>query len=114
MRSGATLDSVVPLAPRYDSRLLDAIFELDDRKQPIAETCRRIGDRAWELGLVRPTYPHLWRLIRAKRDFEAAERARREELRAIAGDVVTRLMLGRLVDAYVVEERVRAVQARYK
>jgi hypothetical protein len=105
---------VVALAPRYDSRVVAAIFELDDRTQPIAETCRRVGERAWELGLVRPTYPHLWRLIRAKREFEDAERERREALRAIAGDVVTRLMLGRLVDAYVVEDRVRKVQARYK
>lgn len=104
---------MVPLAPRYDPRLIAAIFELDDPAEPIAETCRRVGTAAWDLGLVRPTYPHLWRLIRAKRDFEDAERERREALRAIAGDVATRVMLGRFVDAYEIEERVRKVESRY-
>jgi hypothetical protein len=104
---------VVPLAPRYDPRLIEAILELDDRDEPIAETCRRVGERAWELALPRPTYPHLWRLVRAKRDYEDAERERREALRAIAGDAATRLMVGRFVDAYDVAERVREVQSRY-
>jgi hypothetical protein len=43
---------MVPLAPRYDPRLLTLVAELDDRSEPIAEINRRIGVAAVQLGLI--------------------------------------------------------------
>jgi hypothetical protein len=97
---------VVPIAPRYDERILDAIRTLDDRDQPMAEICRRIGDVAGVLGLPRPSYVHLRRLLLTHRQLEDDQRARREELREIAADVVAKLVTGRFVHAFDVAERV--------
>jgi hypothetical protein len=99
------------MAPRYDRRLVAALVDLDDRSVPIAEICRRLGDVAATIAVPRPSYVHVRRLVRAKRDYEDAERERREALRAIAGDVAANLMLGRFVDPYDVAERVRIVRA---
>jgi hypothetical protein len=57
---------VVPAAPRLDSRLVAAVVR-DARRRPIAETCRRAGDLAWRLGLVRPSYETIRRLVHAAR-----------------------------------------------
>jgi hypothetical protein len=43
-------------APRIDSRLVAALVRIDDSSRPIAETNRRIGLVAWELGLAKPSY----------------------------------------------------------
>jgi hypothetical protein len=43
-------------APRIDERLVGALSRLDDGKRPIAETHRRLGCVADELGLSRPSY----------------------------------------------------------
>jgi hypothetical protein len=99
------------MAPRYDPRLVAALFDLDDRSLPIAEICRRVGDIASSMGIPRPSYVHVRRLVRAKRDYEDAEREQREALFAIAGDVAANLMLGRFVDPYDVAERVHIVRA---
>ncbi len=56
-------------APRYDQRLVQAITRLDDESEPIAEICRRIGRFAEEIGVTRPSYSHLRRLIRAERRY---------------------------------------------
>ena len=102
---------VLRFAPRYDVRLVAALVELDDRDVPIAEVCRRLGDVAASIGVPRPSYVHVRRLVRAKRAYEDAERERRDQLRAIAGDVVTKILLGRFVDPYDLAERVRIVRA---
>jgi hypothetical protein len=99
------------MAPRYDKRLVAALVDLDDRTVPIAETCRRVGDVAASMGVPRPSYVHVRRLVRAKRDYEDVERQQRDALRQIGGDVVTSIMLGRFVDPYDVAERVRIARA---
>jgi hypothetical protein len=55
-------------APRYPDALVDAIAELDDERLPIAEVSRRLGALAMELGVVRPSYVHLRRLVHASRE----------------------------------------------
>jgi hypothetical protein len=47
---------VLLFAPRIDSRLVAAAERLDDPRIAIAETNRRVGMVAGELGLVRPSY----------------------------------------------------------
>jgi hypothetical protein len=71
-------------APRYDPRLLAAVRRLDDENAPIAETCRRVGDAAAALGLPRPSYVHLRRIVKADRELR---RSRRD----IAGQIVSDL-----------------------
>ena len=78
-------------APRYDKRLLRAIRRLDDESLPIAEVCRRVGDRAEKLGVPRPSYVHVRRIVQD-------ERARRAELREIRNEVLGHLVVGRIPD----------------
>jgi hypothetical protein len=98
---------MVPCAPRYDPRILVLVDALDDRGQPMAETCRRVGAAAVRLGLPRPSYVHLRRLIRARRDETDLNRRRREALFEIAADVARDVTLGLRVNAYEVAERVQ-------
>lgn len=77
--------AVVALAPRYDVRLLRALSRLDDRSRPIAETCRRLGEVADALGLTRPSYVHVRRIV-------VAERARRDAVRALVDLTVGRIV----------------------
>jgi hypothetical protein len=97
---GIHADAVVPSAPRYNQRILDAARRLDDRSESIAEICRRVGRYAERSGLPRPSYVHLKRIIKANR-------RREDELREIAADVVRDLGHGFTVDAYEVADRVR-------
>jgi hypothetical protein len=87
-------------APRYDPRLLKLARELDDRQQSMAETCRRVGARADDLGITRPSYVHLRRYIRAQRELRA-------ELSAVLEDVVVDLLASRAPKVDRSIERVR-------
>lgn len=98
---------MVPLAPRYDPKILELATALDDRREPMAETCRRVGAVAESIGLTRPSYSHLRRFLVEKHHEEDAARARRAELRKIAVDVYGDAMLGFVVDAYKVADRIR-------
>ena len=62
----------------------------------MAETCRRVAQRAQELGLTRPSLVHLRTLVRVERDRKEAERLRREDLREIALDAVAETWAGRV------------------
>jgi hypothetical protein len=93
-------------APRYDPRILSAVRELDRPGQALAETCRLVADRAGELGLSRPSYSHLRTYVVEERERVAAEQARRDEIREIIGEVATDLLVGRVVDAYEVADRI--------
>jgi hypothetical protein len=75
-------------APRYDPRLLAAIRRLDDKSEPIAQTCRRVGDAADSLGLPRPSYVHVRRIVKA-------ERLRAEETAGLVGDLIGDALAGR-------------------
>jgi hypothetical protein len=92
-------------APRYDPRILSVARKLDDRRQPMAETCRRVGDAASRLGLPRPSYVHLRRFLRA-------ERERRLELQEIAEEIVADLMSGRAPKLLSALERAQEAAAR--
>jgi hypothetical protein len=87
-------------APRYDHRVIERLYEIDDRSVPMAETCRRLGAFAESLGLIRPSYVHVRRLI-------VEYRRQRDAVVAILEDVVVRVLTGRYVDGYDTLERVR-------
>jgi hypothetical protein len=100
---------MVASAPRYDPRLLDALRVLDDRTEPQAAVCRRVGEVAWRLGLTRPSYVHLRRLLVEERRRQDAARKRRRELLQVALDVERDLRRGFRVDAYEIADRVAAI-----
>jgi hypothetical protein len=84
---------VVPLAPRYSPRILEAARALDDPSQPIAETCRRVGVAAEAMGLPRPSYSHLRRFIREERERQGA-------IRRVVSDATNQLLAGRVPHPY--------------
>jgi hypothetical protein len=92
-------------APRYDPRILAAARKLDDKSQPMAEICRRIGNAAEELGLPRPSYVHLRRIIKA-------ERLRAHETGGLADDVIGGLLAGRSPRLGAAVEHLREAEAR--
>jgi hypothetical protein len=59
---------VIASAPRLDPRLLAAIGDLDRRDRPIAETNRRVGLVASQLGLPKPSYEQVRTLVHASRN----------------------------------------------
>ena len=71
-------------APRYDRRLVDAVARFDDRREPIAETVRRLAALAETLDLARPSYAHLRRYVKRHRLAE-------DELREILVDAAVLL-----------------------
>ena len=72
-------------APRYHPRLLRAIRRLDDESLSIAEVCRRVGAAAEEIGVPRPSYVHVRRIV-------LSERARAAELREIRNEALVGLV----------------------
>jgi len=58
---------MVVSAPSIDSRLLAALVRLDNERTAIAETHRRIGRVADELGLTRPSYQQIRTLVHLHR-----------------------------------------------
>ena len=57
---------MVRAAPRLHPRLI-TFAARHARERPIAETCRRVGELAWTLGLARPSYETIRRLVHAAR-----------------------------------------------
>ena len=99
-------------APRYDDRIHLLVVALDDRSESLAEICRRVGHEAEGLGLPRPSYVHLRRLILRRRAAEDARREARRELLRIALEVNRDVTFGRRVDPWAIEAEVRDVLAR--
>lgn len=54
-------------APRLDSRLVAATIRADDKNRPIAETYRAVAALAERLGLSRPSYESIRRVVHATR-----------------------------------------------
>ncbi len=75
-------------APRYDLRLIRAIRRLDDESLPIAEVWRRVGATAARIGVPRPSYVHVRRIVVSERERAAEQREIRNE--ALLG-LVTRM-----------------------
>jgi hypothetical protein len=65
---------VTVFAPRIAPALIEALVELDDRDLPIAEINRRLGDRAEELGLRRPSYQRVRELVHEARAWRPPRR----------------------------------------
>jgi hypothetical protein len=91
---------MVPLAPRYDAKIAALVRKLDDRGEPIAETCRRVGSGATQLGLFRPSYSHLRRLILVEREYQDA-------IREVVDDVLESALFGLRLHPYELSGRVR-------
>ena len=92
----------------YRARQLvrDLAVALDRDDEPIAATCRRVGESAAKLGFPRPSYSHIRRVV-------ISERRRRSEVREVLLEAASTFAagrvpgfdytLGRLQDAGVVE-----------
>ena len=103
---------MLPFAPRYDPRILELLRLLDDRSEPLAEVSRRVGEAAERLGLRRPSYVHLRRLLLVLRDEEDAARERREAMHELLGEVAGDLVVyRRRIDPYAIAERVADIRA---
>ena len=61
-------------APRLDPRIVAAIAHLDDERNSIAETNRRVGSLATVLGLPRPSYQQVRLLVHNARETKVARR----------------------------------------
>jgi hypothetical protein len=73
------------IAPRYPEALVALILGLDDERQPIAETSRRVGRAAERLGIQRPSYVHVRRIV-------VRDRLRRRELAVTDSDAIDRVL----------------------
>jgi hypothetical protein len=93
---------VVATSPRIDPRLIAATYALDDGRRPYAETCRRVGAIAEQLGLPRPSYDTIRVLLRI-------DRADRAEIRRLLAPVVGDLAVGRFAPWDI--DRLREVAA---
>ena len=89
-----------------DPRLSALVAALDQEGVPAAETCRLVGAAAEEIGLLRPSYQHVRRIVRVER--------RRQELRAEARRVLTGAVstsaVGLAPSVVLVLERLRELQ----
>jgi len=92
-------------APRYDPRLLRAIRRLDDESLSIAEVCRRVGAAAEKIGVPRPSYVHVRRIV-------LSERARAAELREIRNEALVGLVARMAPDPVDLALRRQEVLAR--
>ena len=99
-------------AARITPELLAAIEKLDDRSVPIAEVVRRVGATAHELGVARPSYPHVAAIVKRNRAREHTRCERRAALLALAAEMYADSTAGRVVDAYEVAARVAEINAR--
>jgi hypothetical protein len=79
---------------RSDPRLHALVVGLDRDEVPAAETWRRVGEAAWDLGLPRPSYHTIRELVRIER----RRRRARTTTRRSALDVVTAAGSSRVVD----------------
>ena len=91
---------MVPLAPRYDAKIAALLRKLDDRDEPIAEICRRVGSGAAQLGLFKPSYSHLRRLILVEREYQDA-------IREVVDDVLESALVGLRLHPYELAGRVQ-------
>jgi hypothetical protein len=89
-----------------DARVAVLVVELDSDEVPMAETWRQVGRASERLGLTRPSYGHVRRLVRIER--------RRRQLeargRAVIGRAASTLAAGRVPSAILVLERLRELR----
>jgi hypothetical protein len=75
-------------APRLSPRLVEAIVQLDDKRVPIAEVNRRVGEEAERLGMRRPSYQRVRELVNESRRLK---RRRTPTTRSVLVDVMFRV-----------------------
>ena len=86
-------------------RLRELVAALDENGAPAAATWRLVGETAAKVGLPRPSYPHVRRLVAAERRRRAAHQELREAIREAAATIAAGrtpgydYTLGRLLDA---------------
>ena len=78
-------------APRLDSRLHRRLGRLDRPDVPIAQTYRELCAYAGALGLFRPSYEHVRRLVHALRRLRLARVNRRRETATLLLEVAYNL-----------------------
>jgi hypothetical protein len=89
-----------------DPRLAVLVGALDRGDVSAAETWRRVGEAAERLGLRRPSYQHVRRLVRVER---RAREVRRES-REVVADSLVAVAAGRVPSAVWTLERLRGLQ----
>lgn len=94
--------------PANDARIHALVVGLDRDGTPAAETWRAVGAAAWELGLARPGY-HLVRKLVA---VERLRRAARTATRAAALDVVRALGTSRVVNVPIALDALAVARAK--
>jgi hypothetical protein len=89
-----------------DPRIAVLVVELDRDDVAMAQTWRLVGGAAERLGMRRPSYQHVRRLVRIER--------RRRQLeargRAVLGRAATTLAAGRVPSAVLVLEQLRELE----
>ena len=91
-----------------DARIGDLVRALDHDEQPAAEAWRLVAAAAERLGLARPSYSHVRRLVLAER---ALRRLRAKE-RAILNDAGLALLVGRVPNVLWVIDKVTELRER--
>jgi hypothetical protein len=85
-------------APRLDRRLVEAVQHADVERLSIADVWRLVGVEAGRLGLCRPGYHAILRLVLVERERRAARREAIaeavDELWALTGTDVPKLVRG--------------------
>jgi hypothetical protein len=86
-------------------RLRELVAALDEDDTPVAGTWRLVSETAANLGLPRPSYPHIRRLVQAERRRRRARAEIRDVVKEAANSIATGRVpgfdytLGRLLDA---------------
>ncbi|MBA2462666.1 MAG: hypothetical protein H0V45_13025 [Actinobacteria bacterium] len=91
-----------------DPRIADLVRALDHDEQPAAETWRLVSAAAERLGLRRPSYGHVRRLVRIERALQRL----RAEARAILTDAGVAFLAGRVPPVLRVIEEVTELRHR--
>lgn len=92
--------------PRNDPRVAVLVTALDRDDVSMAETWRRVGDAGERLGLRRPSYGHVRRLVRVERRRRDVRAGVRDELEG----VLTSFAAGRVPSAVWTLQRLRELE----
>lgn len=95
---------VPAVSPRLDRRLREAAVRLDEPNQSMAETWRRVGRRAEELGLPRPGYDSIRVIV-------GDHRRVRRKLHELLEPVLSDVFQGR-ISAWDVQRLIEAAELR--
>jgi len=94
--------------PPNDPRVAVLVAAADVDDLPAAEVARRVGEAASRVGMRRPSYGHVRRLVLVERRRRALER----EGKVVLGRFAETLAAGRVPSAVLVLERLRELERR--